>query len=136
MVNLKLTLSLLIVKLTMLINYWYIQKYRRNKMLTKFDDIIEITLHHEGGYVNDPKDPGGETNFGVAKRSHPDVDIKNLTKEGYDKSDGFIVDDDDFEDILSSESTELSCEETDEKSNYTNDIIGKQIIFTLGFRIV
>jgi len=51
-------------------------------MLTKFDEIIEVVLHHEGGYVNDPKDPGGETNFGVAKRSHPDVDIKNLTKEG------------------------------------------------------
>ena len=51
-------------------------------MLTSFDDIIEVVLHHEGGYVNDPKDPGGETNFGIAKRSHPDVDIKNLTKEG------------------------------------------------------
>ena len=49
-------------------------------MLTKFDDIIEVVLHHEGGYVNDPDDPGGETNFGIAKRSHPDVDIKNLTK--------------------------------------------------------
>jgi len=51
-------------------------------MLTNFDEIIEVVLHHEGGYVNDPKDPGGETNFGVAKRSHPDVDIKNLTKDG------------------------------------------------------
>ena len=50
-------------------------------MLTQFDDIIEVVLHHEGGYVNDPKDPGGETNFGIAKRSHPDEDIKNLTKE-------------------------------------------------------
>ena len=50
-------------------------------MLTKFDDIIEIVLKHEGGYVNAPKDPGGETNFGIAKRSHPDEDIKNLTKE-------------------------------------------------------
>ncbi len=51
-------------------------------MLVEFDDIIEVVLHHEGGYVNDPKDPGGETNFGIAKRSHPDVDIANLTKEG------------------------------------------------------
>ena len=51
-------------------------------MLVKFDEIIEVVLHHEGGYVNDPKDPGGETNFGIAKRSHPDVDIKNLTKDG------------------------------------------------------
>ena len=47
-----------------------------------FDEIIEIVLEHEGGYVNDPDDSGGETNFGIAKRSHPDVDIKNLTKEG------------------------------------------------------
>ena len=51
-------------------------------MLTQFDDIIEVVLEHEGGYVNDPDDPGGETNFGIAKRSHPDVDIKNLTKDG------------------------------------------------------
>ena len=54
----------------------------KNKILTTFNDIIEVVLHHEGGYVNDPKDPGGETNFGIAKRSHPDVDIKNLTKDG------------------------------------------------------
>ena len=51
-------------------------------MLVNFDEIIEVVLHHEGGYVNDPKDPGGETNFGIAKRSHFDVDIKNLTKDG------------------------------------------------------
>ena len=51
-------------------------------MLTQFEDIIEVVLHHEGGYVNDLDDPGGETNFGIAKRSHPDVDIKNLTEEG------------------------------------------------------
>ena len=50
-------------------------------MLVNFEDIIEVVLHHEGGYVNDPKDPGGETNFGIAKRSHPNVDIKNLTKD-------------------------------------------------------
>ena len=49
--------------------------------LTDFKDIIEIVLAHEGGYVNDPKDPGGETNYGIAKRSHPDVNIKKLTKK-------------------------------------------------------
>ena len=51
-------------------------------MLQTFDDIIEVTLEHEGGYVHDPKDLGGETNFGIAKRFYPDVDIKGLTKEG------------------------------------------------------
>ena len=35
----------------------------------------------EGGYVNDPRDPGGETNYGISKRSYPGVDIKNLTRE-------------------------------------------------------
>ena len=44
-------------------------------------EIIEETLKHEGGYVNDPKDLGGETNMGITKRFYPDLDIKNLTKE-------------------------------------------------------
>ena len=34
-------------------------------MLTTFDEIIEVTLHHEGGYVHDPTDLGGETNYGI-----------------------------------------------------------------------
>ena len=51
-------------------------------MLVNFDDIIEVVIHHEGAYVNDRDDQVGDTNFGIAKRSHPDVDIANLTKEG------------------------------------------------------
>lgn len=47
----------------------------------KFDEIIEKVLVHEGGYVNDPTDLGGETKFGITKRFYADVDIKNLTKE-------------------------------------------------------
>ena len=35
----------------------------------------------EGGYVNDPDDPGGETKFGISKRSYPNEDIPNLTLE-------------------------------------------------------
>jgi len=31
-----------------------------NKILTTFDEIIELTLKHEGGYVNDPNDLGGD----------------------------------------------------------------------------
>jgi len=58
---------------------------KEKEEMSKFDEIIEVVLEHEGGYVNDPKDPGGETNYGIAKRSHPDVDIKNLTKEGAKK---------------------------------------------------
>ena len=46
-----------------------------------FDEIIEQVLEHEGGYVNDPKDLGGETKYGITKRFYPDIDIKNLTIE-------------------------------------------------------
>lgn len=46
----------------------------------KFRFAVEKTLAHEGGYVNDPADPGGETNFGISKRSYPDLDIESLTR--------------------------------------------------------
>lgn len=48
---------------------------------TSFLSIIEEVIKHEGGYVNDPLDKGGETKYGISKRWYPDVDIKNLSKE-------------------------------------------------------
>lgn len=51
-------------------------------MSSKFYKFIERILGHEGGYVNDPNDPGGETKWGISKRSYPSVDIKNLTRDG------------------------------------------------------
>lgn len=38
------------------------------------------TLDWEGTYSNNPNDPGSETNWGITKRDHPDVDIGSLTK--------------------------------------------------------
>ncbi len=38
-------------------------------------------LRVEGGYVDNPADPGGETKFGISKRFHLDLDIKNLTED-------------------------------------------------------
>ena len=49
--------------------------------MAHFERAIDKTLAWEGGYVNDPKDPGGETKYGISKRAHPDVDIKNLSRE-------------------------------------------------------
>lgn len=34
----------------------------------KFEDALAVVLKHEGGYVNHPDDPGGETNYGVTAR--------------------------------------------------------------------
>lgn len=47
----------------------------------KFDTYINRILGHEGGYVNDPRDPGGETKFGISKRAYPNVNIAALTRE-------------------------------------------------------
>lgn len=46
-----------------------------------FDSAVEFVLQREGGYVNNPKDRGGETKYGISKRSYPDLDIANLTPE-------------------------------------------------------
>ena len=49
---------------------------------TTFNVQIVKTLAFEGGYGNDPDDPGGETNFGISKAAYPDLDIKSLTQDG------------------------------------------------------
>ena len=50
-------------------------------MKTTFNEIIEQVLEHEGGYVNDPNDLGGETKYGITKRFYPELNIKELTEE-------------------------------------------------------
>lgn len=46
-----------------------------------FDTIFDRLIGHEGGYVNDPNDPGGETKWGISKRSYPHLIIRDLTRE-------------------------------------------------------
>jgi lysozyme family protein len=48
-------------------------------MKETFDKAINFVLKHEGNYINNSKDPGGETKYGISKRSYPNEDIKNLT---------------------------------------------------------
>lgn len=38
-------------------------------------------LKQNGGYTDDPRDTGGETKWGISKKAHPKLDIKNLTLE-------------------------------------------------------
>lgn len=47
----------------------------------RFVEAVAFTLEQEGGYTWDENDPGGETNYGISKRSYPDYNIKAMTKE-------------------------------------------------------
>lgn len=49
--------------------------------MVNYDIAFEKLIGHEGGYVNNPKDPGGETKYGISKRSYPSLDIASLTLE-------------------------------------------------------
>ena len=48
---------------------------------SNFEKAIKSVFNHEGGYVNDPVDPGGETKYGISKRAYPDISIRHLTQE-------------------------------------------------------
>jgi lysozyme family protein len=47
----------------------------------RFAAAVGVVLVHEGGYVNNPADPGGETKYGISKRAYPELDIASLTRE-------------------------------------------------------
>lgn len=51
-------------------------------MKVTFDLAFDRLMGVEGGYTAGNGDPGGETNWGISKRSYPNVDIKGLTREG------------------------------------------------------
>lgn len=85
--------------------------------MTSFDQAFDRLIGHEGGFSDDPKDPGNwtggrvnvgtlkGTKFGIAANTYGDLDIKNLTlesakaiyyrdwwlKAGADQIDGAIV---------------------------------------------
>jgi hypothetical protein len=46
-----------------------------------FSRAVNRLLAEEGGYVDNPDDPGGETKFGISRRNYPELDLKNLTRE-------------------------------------------------------
>lgn len=46
-----------------------------------FDQAMAFIFKVESGYVSNPNDPGGETNFGLSQRAYPDLNIKILTKD-------------------------------------------------------
>jgi len=49
--------------------------------MSLFHKIIPFIMQWEGGYVNNPKDPGGETKYGISKRAYPQLNIADLTQQ-------------------------------------------------------
>ena len=41
-----------------------------------FNNAFEYLLKNEGVYSFSKNDPGGETKFGISKRSYPHIDMK------------------------------------------------------------
>ena len=50
-------------------------------MNNNFDQVFDRIIGLEGGYVNNPNDPGGETKYGISKRAYPHYNISELTRE-------------------------------------------------------
>ena len=48
--------------------------------MSRFKDAIDVILAQEGGYSNDSEDPGGETQWGISKRSYPSINIRELSR--------------------------------------------------------
>lgn len=46
-----------------------------------FEEAVNRVLSIEGGFVDDPRDPGQATKYGISLRSYPSLDIKNLTRD-------------------------------------------------------
>lgn len=59
----------------------------------RFNYALDIILEHEGGYSNDPIDPGGATNFGITQHELSQIDkefnlpndVKNLSRDDASK---------------------------------------------------
>jgi len=49
--------------------------------MAEYTPAIQYVLVNEGGYTNNPNDPGGATNFGILQREMPGVDIRTITQQ-------------------------------------------------------
>lgn len=49
--------------------------------MSVFEQAFRRTVAWEGGYVNHPSDPGGETNYGISRRAYPHENITGMTLE-------------------------------------------------------
>lgn len=49
--------------------------------MADFETAVRKTLIHEGGFVNNPADPGGATKYGITQRDLPGTNIAEITED-------------------------------------------------------
>jgi lysozyme family protein len=52
-----------------------------NQPADTFGIALDFVLDHEGGYVHDAADPGGETHFGISRAAHPELEVGDISVE-------------------------------------------------------
>ena len=50
--------------------------------MSKFDKAIDFIFEVEGYVSNHKADAGGYTKYGIAQKSHPNVNVRTLTLDG------------------------------------------------------
>jgi len=48
--------------------------------MANFEIAVTLTIQHEGGYTNNPADPGKATNMGITQEDLPNQNIQELTQ--------------------------------------------------------
>jgi len=91
-----------------------------------FKDYLKVVLIHEGGYVNDKDDLGGETKFGIS--------IQFLKAEGIDIDNDGDIDSDDIRKLTIEDSSRIYKSEFFDSMNLSliNDELLKLHLFDMG----
>ncbi len=64
----------------------------KGDIMADFNEAFNKTMGHEGGYVNDPDDAGGETYRGIARRYNPQWEGWDLIDDTKPNIDGVQLD--------------------------------------------
>lgn len=90
-----------------------------------FEEAFKEVINIEKGYVNSKYDRGGETKFGISKKSYPELDIANLTYE--DAKDIYFLDfwNDEFLTLGNIKDKEIAIELFDTSVNMGQRTAGK-----------